>query len=129
MSNKQRSRNQQKCHVSRRNSFELQPADILLTTLLAKDMFPSRNGLKDLFTPTPSLPDQKRKESGATDPPDWSEDNMETPSSPPASSGREERSDENEEVLKRHRRDLNVWIIRERERERWGGDKEEGRSE
>ncbi|XP_076460275.1 BLOC-3 complex member HPS1-like [Babylonia areolata] len=41
---------------SRRSAVKLQPADILLTTLLTQDMFPCRAPLDDLLTSTPSFP-------------------------------------------------------------------------
>ncbi|KAK7477485.1 hypothetical protein BaRGS_00031249 [Batillaria attramentaria] len=44
-----------------RSSFELQPADILLTILLAKDLFPSKDGLEDLLASTPSYLARPRK--------------------------------------------------------------------
>ncbi|PVD30652.1 hypothetical protein C0Q70_09925 [Pomacea canaliculata] len=46
---------------SKRGSFELQPADILLTILLAQDIFPSTDKLEDLMALAPSYPAHERQ--------------------------------------------------------------------
>ncbi|KAK7109941.1 BLOC-3 complex member HPS1-like [Littorina saxatilis] len=72
---------------SKRSSFELQSADILLMTLLAQDMFPFRNTLEDLMISIPTYPVHQRHTD--TRPPDAAQ--------PDISNDKEERSDENEE--------------------------------
>ena len=73
----------------RHSSFELQTADILLTTLLAQDMFPSHDTLDDLMTSTVTYLAHQRKRSAHVTPGGAAEGHTE----------REEKSDEHEEEV------------------------------
>lgn len=80
----------------RRSSFELQAADILLTTLLAQNMFPSHDTLDDLMAPTSTSSVHKRQKNA-----DLTQARQQDGCSDGRSDGRsdrEEKSDENEEV-------------------------------
>ena len=68
----------------RRSSFELQAADILLTTLLARNMFPSPDTLDDLMTATYQAPQRR---------------DFARPAPTRQAHDRDEKSDENEEVF------------------------------
>ena len=81
----------------RRSSFELQAADILLTTLLARNMFPSPDTLDDLMTATYQAPQRR---DFARPPPTRQGHDRDFARPAPTRQGhdRDEKSDENEEV-------------------------------